>query len=168
MNWKFKAEEALRASGLPYTIIRASGIVPYSATNNTRKLELGQGDMFAGRITRNELATLVKEVLNNPRAVGKTFEVRRDESDSGLLGNPNSNWGDAQMNFNQLFNQLAVDSDRTVRGLPPFPFAQDPPPPPTQEQTQAILNDPRVVAVREREAREKAAASATASDPSSE
>lgn len=165
MNWKFKAEEALRASGIPFSIIRSSGIVPYTAANNTRLVEFGQCDMFSGRITRNELATLVNEVLNNPRAVGKTFEVRRDESDSGLLGGPSGNWGSVQTNFNKLFDQLVPDSDRTVRGLPPLPFAQDPPLPPTKEQTEAILNDPRVVAVREREAKEKAAATA---DESSE
>ena len=42
LNWKYKAEEALRASGLPYTIIRATGIVPYSVCNDTRKLEFEQ------------------------------------------------------------------------------------------------------------------------------
>jgi hypothetical protein len=162
LNYKYKAEEALRASGLPYAIIRSSGIVPYTVTNNTRRVELGQGDLFSGRVTRNELATLVTEVLNNPRAVGKTFEVRRDESDSGLLGGTTGNWGDVQTDFNQLFDRLVPDTDRTVRGLAPFPFAQDPPPPPTPEQTQAILNDPRVVAVSEREAKEKATVTSSA------
>ena len=95
-------------------------------------------------MTRPELASLVNEVLNNPHAVGKTFEVRRDESDSGLLGG-RGNWGEKQTNFNILFRRLVKDEDRVVSGLSPFPVARDPPAPLTEEQVKAVLADPRVV-----------------------
>ena len=151
LNWKYKAENVLRSSGLPYTIIQCSGIIPNTAVNNTRKVEFEQCDVFSGRITRNELSTLVTNVINNPYATDKTFEVRRDESDSGLLNNENSNWGKSQVNYNYLLKKLIKDEDRCIDGLLPFPTAQDPSPPLTPEQIQAILNDPRVKSVQERE-----------------
>lgn len=135
MNWKYKSEQYLRESSLPYSIIRASGIIPFSAVNNTRKVEFSQCDQFSGRITRQELANVVTTVVETSSSTGKTFEVRRDESDSGLLGNIRSNWGDKQTNIDQLMRRLISDSDRTVNGLLPFPLAQDPPPPLTEEQT---------------------------------
>ncbi len=108
--------------------------------NNTRKVEFQQTDCFAGRISRDELANIVYEVANSPHAVGKTFEVRRDESDSGLLGNPDSNWGNKQLNIPQLLKKLVLDNDRSVNGMPPFPIANEPPLPPTEEQTKVGLN----------------------------
>lgn len=120
LHWKYKAEEHLRRSGLPYSIIRATGLVtaPTAAESATaanagastaeavnpdvrsefsikRRLQAGQGDSMVGRITRDELAALTVAALNSPYATDKTFEVRRDESDSGLLSTatqPN-NWG---------------------------------------------------------------------------
>jgi hypothetical protein len=44
------------------------------------------------------------------------------------------------------------DSKRWFVGLQPFPRAVPPPAPPTEERTQEILADPRVQAVRERDA----------------
>ena len=76
--------------------------------------------------------------------MGKTFEVRRDESDSGLLGG-RGNWGEKQTNFNILLGRLVKDEDRVVNGLSPFPVARDPPAPLTEEQVKAVLADPRVV-----------------------
>jgi uncharacterized protein YbjT (DUF2867 family) len=35
LNWKYRGEAALRASGLPYTIFRACGLVPDRAFNKT-------------------------------------------------------------------------------------------------------------------------------------
>jgi uncharacterized protein YbjT (DUF2867 family) len=32
--WQYKAETALRSSGLPYTVIRACGLVPEQAFGN--------------------------------------------------------------------------------------------------------------------------------------
>jgi len=78
----------LRGSGLPYSVIRATGLV--SADGNAlfsglRRLEGLQGDRIAGRITRTELACLVVAALESAYSEGKTFEVRRDETESGNL-----------------------------------------------------------------------------------
>lgn len=47
--------------------------------------QAAQGDTLAGRITRDELAGLISAALESPHAAGKTFEVRRDETDSGKI-----------------------------------------------------------------------------------
>jgi hypothetical protein len=149
LNWKYKGEEALRLSGLDYTIIRATGLVsPTKPDENTlataqssilhskRRLEVSQGDNISGRITRDELAELVTATLDSPFASGKTFEVRRDETESGrvidkknILSNfilsslgkiststePN-NWESGRLgqDFNKLFRSLVKDSDRIL------------------------------------------------------
>mmetsp|Transcript_29539 Transcript_29539/g.40590 ORF Transcript_29539/g.40590 Transcript_29539/m.40590 type:complete len:479 (-) Transcript_29539:32-1468(-) len=179
LNWKYKGEEALRLSGLPYTVIRATGLVTSppaapadssntSSNSNTalfstvRRLEAHQGDTIAGRITRDELANLVAAALESPHSQGTTFEVRRDETESGKLSSPSepNNWGGLAANGEEqdldiLFRGLVKDSDRVAasswRRLPPFPIARDPPPPVTPERVQQILNDPRVQAQQTRE-----------------
>lgn len=177
MNWKYKGEEIIRSAGLPYAIVRAVGLAnvvlpdptttatPATAANTNastatatpvdillqpRKLEFNQGDIISGRIRRDELASVVVQALNSGEVIGKTFEVRRDESPSGQLQDTNWNHinGDIyqdQQNFGQLFRELQLDEDRavafqsnennaemTLRGsrfLPPFPYANDPFPP---------------------------------------
>ena len=165
MNWKFKGETALRLSGLPYSIIRATGLVSAPAVPDStdifstpRRLQVcnifltlkltekqylhhnfvgqaAQGDTLAGRITRDELAGLISASLDSPHAAGKTFEVRRDESDSGTAfckhhhnnhtiltavytagklpsAEGMNNWG--EQNFDSLFRELVPDSDRIL------------------------------------------------------
>ena len=46
----------------------------------------------------------------------------------------------------------AADRNRWRVGLRPFPKAVPPPPPPSEDRTKEILNDPRVQAVKQREA----------------
>ena len=132
LNYKYLAEEALRSSGLTYAIVRATGTIPYFAVNDTRRLEFAQGDMISGRVTRPELAHLLHEVITSAHAVGKTFEVRRDESDSGLIGS--ANWGNQQTDLPRLLRRLVHDEDRSLAGLAPFPPAQDPPAPLSEAQ----------------------------------
>jgi len=164
LNWKYKAEETLRYSGLPYTVIRATGLIGNNAVNDTRKFQVFQEDNIAGRITRPELARVVSAVVTNPYSAGKTFEVRRDESDSGIIRRSASvdgaeaatgNFGKEQDMF-KTFRALVPDNERVVRGLRPFPLAKPPPPPVSEQRTKEILADPRVQAAqaRDREARE--------------
>lgn len=174
LNWKYKGEEALRLSGLPYSVIRATGLVtsPAVDSNSTtsnalfaavRRLEAHQGDTIAGRITRDELANLVAAALESPHSQGTTFEVRRDETESGKLSSPSepNNWvlsaekKEPEQDWDILFRGLVKDSDRVAasswRRLPPFPIARDPAPAVTPERVQQILNDPRVQAQQSRE-----------------
>jgi hypothetical protein len=115
---------------------------------------------MSGRITRRELAQVITEAIDSPFSAGKTFEVRRDQTESGKLSDKNgeNNWGHrygsgTAQNFNSLFRGLVLDEDRVVGGggaallspcLPPFPCARPPPSEPLPEQrVQEILNDPR-------------------------
>ena len=207
LNWKYKAEQALRSSGIPYTIVRATGLAtgapaPVTSTaaaaiaagddskcsdrdaqllSSRRRVQASQGDTVAGRITREELADLIIASLDSPYSAGTTFEVRRDESDSGLFSTvdaPN-NWsgiaptmtasGVEVQNFDSLFKTLVKDENRNVVGmvsfapsapeftpqvqLPPFPVAMDPAQPVSAERVQQILNDPRVQSQQKREDR---------------
>lgn len=83
MDWKLKGEEAIRRSGVPYTIVRPGGLMegPGGATG----IRVGQGDTIeTGRITRADVARVCVKALVDPAAVGKTFEIVADESTQGV------------------------------------------------------------------------------------
>jgi len=75
--WKFKGEEALRASGVPYTIVRPGGLV--NKPGGTHALEFVQGDTTAGVINREDVALICIAALGNTNALGKTFETFSSE-----------------------------------------------------------------------------------------
>mmetsp|Transcript_15982 Transcript_15982/g.26913 ORF Transcript_15982/g.26913 Transcript_15982/m.26913 type:complete len:680 (+) Transcript_15982:106-2145(+) len=94
-----------------------------------RRLQFSQGDTISGRITREELAELTVAALKSPYAVGTTFEVRRDETESGKLPSttdPN-NWNMAQgtwdnqgwekQDYDYNFRKLVKDTDRFLGGV---------------------------------------------------
>ncbi len=68
LKWKFKGEEALRASGVPYTIIRPAGLI--NDPGGRKSVVFSQGDDASGAIPRADLARVcVADTLN------KTFEI---------------------------------------------------------------------------------------------
>jgi uncharacterized protein YbjT (DUF2867 family) len=74
MDWKVKGENALRASGVSYTIVRPGGLG--DGPGGKVGLRVGQGDtMASGAIQRADVATVCVQALGNPDAFGKTFEV---------------------------------------------------------------------------------------------
>ena len=74
LNWKFKGEEALRNSGVPYTIIRPGGLL--NEPPGTKELIFKQGDdKNFGSIPRADVARLCVASLAIPDARRKTFEV---------------------------------------------------------------------------------------------
>ncbi len=75
LQWKLKGEDFLRASGLPYTIIRPGGLL--DDPGGKEKLAVSQGDKpeFSGRISREDVAEVAVQALNQPAARGVTFEV---------------------------------------------------------------------------------------------
>lgn len=75
--WKGRGEEALRNSGVPYTIVRPGGLV--NAPGGTEGLVFAQGDTTAGRINREDVALICIAALDNPEALGKTFETYSSE-----------------------------------------------------------------------------------------
>ncbi|MFO7276174.1 MAG: SDR family oxidoreductase [Pseudomonadota bacterium] len=75
LEWKLKGEEAVRASGVRYTIVR-----PGSLTNDPpgqASLRVMQGDPrdASGRISRADLARVLVNALGRPEGWGKTFEI---------------------------------------------------------------------------------------------
>ncbi len=78
LNWKAKGEAHLRASGVPYTIVRPGGLTNDPAGQTG--LLLQQGDEGSGRIARGDVATVMIATLDNPDALRKTFEAFSDGS----------------------------------------------------------------------------------------
>ncbi len=70
---KFKGEAALRASGVPYTIVRPGGLV--DDAGGKAAVDFLQGDKANGRIARADVATVCIAALGRKSALGKTFEI---------------------------------------------------------------------------------------------
>ncbi len=79
LKWKAKGEAYLRASGVPYTIIRPGGLTDDPA--GQIGISFQQGDEGSGRIGRGDVAAVMIAALDNPAALRKTFEIC---SDAGL------------------------------------------------------------------------------------
>jgi uncharacterized protein YbjT (DUF2867 family) len=71
--WKFKGEEAVRNSGVPYTIVRPGGLI--DKPSDPSAVILQQGDSGEGMIPRADVAIILVNSLQYPEALGKTFEV---------------------------------------------------------------------------------------------
>lgn len=70
---KLKGENALRASGVPYTIIRPGGLV--DEPGGQKAVQFAQGDKTTGRIPRADVALVSVEALGRKSALRKTFEI---------------------------------------------------------------------------------------------
>jgi uncharacterized protein YbjT (DUF2867 family) len=141
LNWKFVGETALRRSGLPYAVVRATGFVDGAEDGGAAfPLEFHQGDFVAGTLTRADAARAVASALATPAATGKTVEVRRGRADDA------ARLGAGGAELDRAWRGAALDTARAGRGLPPFPAPAPPPTPPTASETAAIVADPRVAA----------------------
>ncbi|MCS6947413.1 MAG: SDR family oxidoreductase, partial [Steroidobacteraceae bacterium] len=73
--WKLRGEDALRASGVPYTIVRPGGLRDAPAgAGGIRALQGDPRDVI-GSIARADVAAICVRALGEPAALGKTFEV---------------------------------------------------------------------------------------------
>ena len=70
---KFEGEQALRASGVPYTIVRPGGLS--DEPGGKLVVTFSQGDTTTGRIPRADVATACIEALGRKAAQGRTFEI---------------------------------------------------------------------------------------------
>ena len=71
--WKFKGEEALRKSGVAYTIVRPGGLT--DDEGEKKEVLFKQGDTGTGFITRADVARVCVAALEIPEARNKTLEV---------------------------------------------------------------------------------------------
>ncbi len=70
---KFKGENALRASGVPYTVVRPGGLV--DEPGGAKNVQFQQGDTSTGRIPRADVALVCVEALGRASALRKSFEI---------------------------------------------------------------------------------------------
>ena len=75
---KLKGENYLRASGVPYTVVRPGGLDNSPAGQDG--LAISQGDRGGyGSLSREDLARVSVNCLTNPAVVNKTFEISGDK-----------------------------------------------------------------------------------------
>lgn len=100
-DWKRRAERLVRASGLPYTIVRP-GWFDYNAPDEQR-LVFRQGDTHwagnprDGAVSRQHIAQVLVASLTSDTAASKTFELVAEQ-------------GATQDQMEPLFAQLAADT----------------------------------------------------------
>lgn len=92
--WKGKGEEAVRASGVPYTIVRPGGLV--DKPGGMAGVRLEQGDKGTGVIPRADLARVCVAALKSAAARNRTFELYSAQTP------PDTDW-------DGLFGRLAAD-----------------------------------------------------------
>lgn len=76
LKWKFKGEEHLRASGIPYTIVRPGGLT--EDAGGEMGVRILPEDIGEGFIPRADVATTCIEALEHEEAVNKTFSILSD------------------------------------------------------------------------------------------
>ncbi|GLC61057.1 hypothetical protein PLESTB_001711400 [Pleodorina starrii] len=73
LTWKLAGEDALRASGVPYAVVRPTAL---TEEPGGMPIELDQGDTVKGKISRDDVADLCVALLGCPSAADTTFEIR--------------------------------------------------------------------------------------------
>ncbi len=89
LKWKLRGENALRASGVPYTIIRPGGLINEPGGQHAFVLEQGDSVTAQTTISRADLAALCVKALAYPEARFKTFETNT------IDGSPATDWAAA-------------------------------------------------------------------------
>lgn len=119
-DWKRRSERLLRASGLPYTIVRPGWFDCNAADQHRLVLLQGDaaqaGDPSDGVVARAQIAQVLVHSLTSTSATRKTFE---------LVAEP----GPATEDFDTLFAPLDADTPGeldAVRDAPNMPLAQEP------------------------------------------
>jgi uncharacterized protein YbjT (DUF2867 family) len=74
LSWKRRGERLLRASGLPYTIVRPGWFDV--GTGIEQRVDLHQGDLTEyGPVRREHVAETLVQALRTPQAIARTVEV---------------------------------------------------------------------------------------------
>jgi uncharacterized protein YbjT (DUF2867 family) len=119
-DWKRRSERLVRASGLPYTIVRP-GWFDYNDSDQHRLLLLQgdrrqAGDSSDGVVARSQIAEVLVHSLGSDAATRKTFEL--------VAGH-----GPAPTKFNLLFAPLDADPQGSLDGvhdMANMPLADEP------------------------------------------
>jgi uncharacterized protein YbjT (DUF2867 family) len=92
LTWKLRGEEAIKSSGLTYTIVRPCALTEQPGD---KTLYAEQGDNLKGQVSRDAIAELCIQAMNLPEAVNKTFEVKEEQQ--------------GETNWIELFSNLESD-----------------------------------------------------------
>ncbi|MBD2777438.1 CIA30 family protein [Iningainema tapete] len=82
LTWKLKGEDSLRESGIPYTIIRPCAL---TEEPGSKELIFEQGDNIRGKISREDVAKICVEALEQSKACNVTFEVKEGENSTNSI-----------------------------------------------------------------------------------
>jgi uncharacterized protein YbjT (DUF2867 family) len=96
LEWKLKGEDAVRATGINYTIVRPGALT--NEPGGQRGIRIMQGDPRDGEgsISRSDLAAVLVSAIGRPDLFGKTFEIVGDS-------------GSARIEWASLYNELRPD-----------------------------------------------------------
>jgi uncharacterized protein YbjT (DUF2867 family) len=107
-DWKRRSERLVRASGLPYTIVRPGWFDSNGPDEHRLVLLQGDrrqaGDPSDGVVARHQIAEVLVRSLTSDHALGKTFELV-------AIGGP------AQRDLEALFAPLDADPPGTLDGV---------------------------------------------------
>lgn len=95
LTWKLRGEDSLRESGIPYTIIRPCAL---TEEPGGKSLIFEQGDNIRGKISREDVAKICVQALQQPQACNVTFEVKEGENHANSI------------DWQRLFSQLISDN----------------------------------------------------------
>jgi uncharacterized protein YbjT (DUF2867 family) len=101
--WRRRVEDAIRTSGLDYSIIRVGFLVDRPA--GQRAIALGRGNLplsWRHRIARGDVADAFVEALQHPHASRQSFEIVWDR-------------GPRQRSWTQLLDSLANGTSRSAQ-----------------------------------------------------
>jgi uncharacterized protein YbjT (DUF2867 family) len=96
LEWKLKGEDAVRATGINYTIVRPGALT--NEPGGQRGIRIMQGDPRDGEgsISRSDLAAVLVSAIGREDLFGKTFELVGDN-------------GSARIEWASLYNALRSD-----------------------------------------------------------
>jgi uncharacterized protein YbjT (DUF2867 family) len=80
LSWKLKGEDAVRATGINYTIVRPGELT--NEAGGRRGVRIMQGDPIGGEgsVSRTDVAAILVSAIGRPDLYGKTFEVVGDHA----------------------------------------------------------------------------------------
>ncbi len=79
LTWKLKGEDSLRSSTISHTIIRPCAL---TEEPGGKELIFEQGDNIRGKVSRNDIAELCVQALQQTKASNVTFEVKSGENNA--------------------------------------------------------------------------------------
>jgi len=84
LEWKLKGEEAVRATGIPYTIVRPGALT--NEPGGQRGVRIMQGDPIDGEgsISRADVAAVLVSTIGRTDLYGTTFEIVGDNGSTRI------------------------------------------------------------------------------------